>query len=1389
MSTRSLFEHRGIGWALCLGLLFVAGCDEEGSDATSPGGVNVRLETLTASTALVYPGDSTCVSARVVTGDATPQPAAGVLVTFGEAGHRVRGVFDPAAALTDTLGWAHSVYRPMVGDSARVDVKATVGAQVRYLTLLVRRPVAEDAELSVLVTASESSLPADGHSESDLRVTVTGSGQPLAGRSVRLVAGELFEDLDRDGRFSTGDELLLDANENGLWDAIGEVTSPVATDANGVALATYTAGTVPGDVYIKASVDSVGSDLPLRLHSEQSNVAVLADPIESWADGLTPVTVQVRVSDSNDLPLGGKLVRFTAGEPFEDHDGDGYYTSGTDDFSDTNANGVWDAFGTIASSATTNAQGTAQVTLIAGHQAGTVTLYASTRESRGSTTLRLLDLPRVVRAEWGWSSDWLYANGASMATLTLQVYDVNGSPIPGKGVQLVAGEPFEDTNGNGVYDPGTDTLGPEVIENGSWDALGAIEALVYADATGTIHIPYTAPTVAGNAEVKAWADGYAVDAPIELRALPELLTIELYIDREQICLLGSGGEDRATITGRGIALDGLPAPAGVPLAFTIESGPAGGEMFEGSNDRANTLLTDGQGEARAVLRAGSLPGAVRVIASRGGVSRSIDVGISVGPVTQLTARAQDYDLNSWEQTVIDVSARDAFNNPSQDGTLVYFETDEGLVQGTAGGATSRTVDGQAQATYYSLGPEAQGDGVAEITVRAQPSGVTTTVSVNIPVAVPTVRLMDAASSNTELSVRGVGETDHAVLTARCYSEPGVPAPAGLPVSFEIVSSPGNEETIDDERGPVTVETNGSGIATALLRSGTRSGPVHVQVGSGTIQKDLYLGVSAGPPAGVYCWADPAQATAPRDTIEVYAVVDDAYNNPVADGTIVYFGADLGFIYTENGSGTAATDAGVAQATYVALLPDGNTATEALVTCSVAGSIACETAIALPVEDDPLPPGAIARIELVPSLTEIAVRGTGWTEQCAIVASAFDAQSQPVGSGRAITFEILDGPGGGESIENDGYGPVTALTDGNGQARVTLSSGTVSGTVRLEASVSGLATRAALVSIAAGPAVRIAIGVDPLNIRGWDVVGAEAGVIAIVSDTYNNPVSNGTTIYFTCDEGVIRGWDGNLGSAVTEGGLARATYLSGLPRLDGRVMITASTAGGAVLGQGALISSGPPTSLEFVSPTPPVTIPADGESELQVMVEVLDVNGNFVVGGTQIEFRTSQGTIDESATTADGVYGSLAEADLRSETLDRDFSWSVPDDGIGAVAQVTARAGLGGGVSDVLEVAFGTGPAYRGNSRIDLATSVPAGSATPFEILVRDRYGNPLGGHVIGLSVTGGGSVTASGTTDAWGTAGPLVFSAPAVDTTCVITAIDNDPSYGGMTLSTTVTVQ
>jgi hypothetical protein len=177
-----------------------------------------------------------------------------------------------------------------------------------------------------------------------------------------------------------------------------------------------------------------------------------------------------------------------------------------------------------------------------------------------------------------------------------------------------------------------------------------------------------------------------------------------------------------------------------------------------------------------------------------------------------------------------------------------------------------------------------------------------------------------------------------------------------------------------------------------------------------------------------------------------------------------------------------------------------------------------------------------------------------------------------------------------------------------------------------------------------------------------------------------------------------------------------------------------------------------------------------------------------VEGTIVEFYSTLGDIDESAASADGVAGSLARATLRSETLGRDQSYSVPDDGVGGVAMVVAAAGLAGSLTSGLEVNFLTGNAYRANSRIEIENQAAQGQVVPFDVLVQDRYGNPLGGHVLALSASGGGSVSASGTTDTWGMASGLLFTAPAADTTCVITVYDTDPGYGGITLTETIAV-
>ncbi|MBU1701006.1 MAG: Ig-like domain-containing protein, partial [Candidatus Eisenbacteria bacterium] len=235
-------------------------------------------------------------------------------------------------------------------------------------------------------------------------------------------------------------------------------------------------------------------------------------------------------------------------------------------------------------------------------------------------------------------------------------------------------------------------------------------------------------------------------------------------------------------------------------------------------------------------------------------------------------------------------------------------------------------------------------------------------------------------------------------------------------------------------------------------------------------------------------------------------------------------------------------------------------------------------------------------------------------------------------------------------------------------------------------------------------------------------------------------------------------------------------------------VTATTIGGTVEGQVSFITSGPPTSVTFVSPWPPVNLIADGESEIDLMVEVLDINDNFVLGGTSVEFRTDIGTVGGTGTTADGCGGSIATDTYKSEVLDGDYSYSIPDNGIGAIATVTAKAGLGGWAAAYLNINLLTSSANKDASNLDIDTDVAAGSMNSFSVKIRDRFGNPLGGHSLAFTATDGTVTPGTAVTDMWGEASGL-FTAPNDSTSVTLQVQDNDPNYGGIVFTEGITVQ
>jgi len=508
-----------------------------------------------------------------------------------------------------------------------------------------------------------------------------------------------------------------------------------------------------------------------------------------------------------------------------------------------------------------------------------------------------------------------------------------------------------------------------------------------------------------------------------------------------------------------------------------------------------------------------------------------------------------------------------------------------------------------------------------------------------------------------------------------------------------------------------------------------------------------------------------------DSSLVRAKVLDQDSKPVADVTVYFSVTPSSKGSFRNNFGSTDTS-GTASSYFV------STDTGTVTLIAVQNSDSVTTTLSITSTAPPVSLGSIASIEFNTLRPSIQVKGTGGIESAVLVATGYDSLGNKVGAGKQIIFRILNGPDGGENLEDKGYGPDTAYTMESGQAVVTLNSGTISGTVELRAESGTIFSNVTRVAINAGPPAYLSLGAKPLNIRGWDVVNATSDVLAMVNDIYGNPVQNGTAVYFGTEEGMVDAY------ATTSGGLATSVYHSGEPRNDGLAYVNASTAGGTVSNTVLIIISGPPDTTTFL--TYPLSLVADGVSKGDVIVRVVDLNGNFVLGGTQVKMETDFGSCG-SGTTQDGINASLFETELVSQILTRDYSPVSPDDGIGAVSNLTAKADWS---SATVQVNFLTGFAYYKNCLIDIVASVMYGTTEPFTVLIKDRSGNPLGGHSLSATASSGTITGSPSITNGYGESSGLFFTAPT-DTTiksATISVTDNDPRGGGMVLTKKVSL-
>ena len=467
---------------------------------------------------------------------------------------------------------------------------------------------------------------------------------------------------------------------------------------------------------------------------------------------------------------------------------------------------------------------------------------------------------------------------------------------------------------------------------------------------------------------------------------------------------------------------------------------------------------------------------------------------------------------------------------------------------------------------------------------------------------------------------------------------------------------------------------------------------------------------------------------------------------------------------------------------------------------VAGTMPTSVYILATVEDATITGYSETSLQLTPNATiesiylfsdsnSLAVQGTGGMETAMMSAIGYDLYGNRVPEGVVVTFIITDGPGGGERLGDVDYGPYATTTNAQGVATCPISSGTVSGTIRIRAASGTVMSTMTPIMIHAGPPAHIVVGSEACNTASWTMVDDEVGIIALVSDVNNNPVKDSVAVYFTVDEGSIMSHMTRTGE---DKGKAKSIWLSGYrpPTADGIVRVIAETNGGALACTTVFVNSHLPASIEFLEPFP-VTTDADGKTTETFWVDVRDLNDNYVVEGTKLDIGSNHlSALIEDV--GDGCNMSVAKGQYQSVVLSMDHYWlptDTEDNGIGAVDYI--QVSFGGMVGASHACTLYTGEAFRDGCYIAIDASVTNGTSVPFSVKIKDRWNNPLGGHRLVAGLSGGGSIS-NGTqySNKYGEAEGFVYNAPPTGTpsgNVVVTVVDMDPR-GGLTLTTTISI-
>jgi hypothetical protein len=581
---------------------------------------------------------------------------------------------------------------------------------------------------------------------------------------------------------------------------------------------------------------------------------------------------------------------------------------------------------------------------------------------------------------------------------------------------------------------------------------------------------------------------------------------------------------------------------GMPVVFKTSAGSLTDANALTSNSttavagvRMYTALTNG-GYARIKLFSSDKLGKAVVSAESGYVKVNTVVEFIAGPASQILINPKPVSLPADGESMSEIliTVLDATGNPVADNETVNVSVDHGVLNKRVDYTQNGFV------TFIFTSPSSLPNNEVANIHAVVSNGVESDETINL--TGPPISGIELSIEPESLPMDGQSK---ATVFATVSLSGGGNVPDGTTVNFSIVGWTA-------EKG--SIEENGltaSGVARAILTSGTTSDPVTIRAEAGGRTSEIIIrytrgsmSVSIVPNSILGTGKAYASVVAvPRDVtgnVEENAVVLFEINNTALGGFIEYTNVTSEMLASGGTSlFTTLVTNGEAKANFIGANIGDSVRITAIWDQNNNGVFDSNEVSGYESLDIQPPPSFIIIGENSPDPASINIKGTGGVSTSQIVFEVKDSSGQKVSDGYKILFSINSGPDGGEDIQ-----PSYAYTK-DGKVSTILRSGFKSGPVSIKAvyyNDTSISTNTSQVAINAGPPVGEEFGMSARynNMSGLYNSFLENDITINAGDVYGNMIPDNTVISFkTYNTGGL--FQPNI--AVTLKGIASNTLIS------------------------------------------------------------------------------------------------------------------------------------------------------------------------------------------------------------------------------------------------------